>query len=76
MIPANPDPGRFFLDGQGPTPLYVEHATGRPVYAVVEGRLVDFEPWHRRKPPSLEPARAFSIASTDGAFRAGIEVSS
>lgn len=72
------DPARYFLAADRPVPLVVEHATGAPAFALVDGRAVPYDAWRAANPPPARPAgdaRGLTIQSPDGGFRAGLLVS-
>lgn len=70
-----PDLSNYFIDSAGrDVPLLVEHATGEPKFAIVNNQYVPYAEWKAsiRRPAS--GPRGMTIASGDGAFRAGITV--
>lgn len=72
---ANPE--AYFVDAENRSvPLVIEHATGVPAFAVVDGLLMPYDAWraeHQRPAPSAP--RGLALASGDGAFSASLAVS-
>ena len=64
------DPDCYFVDADRVPPLIVEHATGRPVYAIEHGKLSPYRPTPR--PPANGHAATFRAEG--GGLSLGIQV--